>query len=164
MGTQEPAETKIGEQLLGVSEEPEKKRRHGPRFAANPKMLSEEGEQMMQTPEPQEFKPGDKLSLLVREPYDYDDARADRYENYQAIQYVGEVEQAQYGGPTTRLKVRWHLPAALGYNTVKGTVSTLVHIGDSVWLEARRRPKNVTAQIRGIDDKEYKMLFDQAAK
>ncbi|MGH9428406.1 MAG: hypothetical protein ACRD2L_19135 [Terriglobia bacterium] len=121
------------------------------------------GEMTMASSGVRELKPGDKLSLFVREPQDYKNARADYDGNYQITRYVGEVEKANLTGTPPRIDVRWHLPKALGYDTVKGSVSTMVHVADSAWVEARKKPRNVVAKIDRIPEEEYKKLLEEAA-
>ena len=110
-----------------------------------------------------EFRPGDKVILIVREPQDDEDARASKEGNYQPMKYLGEIESTLFNGPTPQMIVRWHMPATLGYDTLKGTISTMIHIADSVWLEARRRPRNVVASIERIPEEEYQKLLTEAA-
>ena len=110
-----------------------------------------------------ELRPGDKVILIVREPQGEEDARASKEGNYQAMKYVGEIESTLLSGPTPQMIVRWHMPATLGYDTLKGTVSTMIHIADSVWLEARKRPRNVVASIQRIPEEEYQKLLTEAA-
>jgi hypothetical protein len=113
-----------------------------------------------QTPE---LRPGDKVTLIVREPQDYEDARANKEGNYQPMKYVGEIESTLLNGPIPQMVVRWHMPATLGYDTLKGTISTMIHVADSVWLETRRRPRNVVASIERIPEEEYQKLLTEAA-
>jgi len=61
-----------------------------------------------------------------------------------------------------QMRVRWHLQASYGYDTMKGTVSTLIHIANGVWLETRRSPRNVVATIERITEERYQELHQQA--
>lgn len=108
------------------------------------------------------FHSGDRILLTVREPSSTD-ARADYPGNYTPTPYVGEVEETYVEGDSTQLRVRWHLPAAYGYDTEKGTVSTLINVGENVWLETRKRPRNVVATIQKISDEEYQARIQAAA-
>jgi hypothetical protein len=110
-----------------------------------------------------DLKVGARLRLTVREPQDCRNARADYDRNYQPVVYIGEVEQSMVDDPLPQISVRWHLPAALGYNTEKGAVSTLVHIANGVWLEARKQARNVAATIEILTEEEYKRLLFEAA-
>lgn len=110
------------------------------------------------------FRVGDKLKLTVKEPEDRADGRPGKGKNYLPVEHVGEVEQQEETGATvTWMKVRWHLPAKLGYDTQKGTVSVLVHIAGSVWLEARKVPRNVAVVVARITEEEYRSLLSDAA-
>ena len=62
------------------------------------------------------------------------------------------------------LRVRWHLPASYGYDTLKGSVSTLINVGENIWLEARKRPRNVVASIQKIAVEQYERLLRDAQK
>ena len=108
-----------------------------------------------------EFHTGDRLLLTVREPA-AEDARADYQGNYVPIDYIAEVEEASVEGNTPRLRVRWHLPASYGYDTRKGTVSTLINVGENVWLETRKRPRNVVANIQKVSEDQYQQLLLEA--
>jgi hypothetical protein len=110
-----------------------------------------------------EIRPGDKVILIVREPQDQEDARATREGNYEAMKYLGEIESALLNVPVPQMVVRWHMPATLGYDTLEGTVSTMIHVADSVWLETRRKPRNVVASIQRIPEEEYQKLLTEAA-
>jgi hypothetical protein len=113
-----------------------------------------------------EYKPdfcvGERLRLQVREPLGHKDARATYPGNYVPTIYVGEVEEAAFQARVPQMRVRWHLPAAYGYDTTKGTSSTLIHIAHGVWLETRRSPRNVVATIERIAEEEYQRLLAQA--
>jgi hypothetical protein len=109
-----------------------------------------------------EYQVGDRLRLQVREPVSPKDARADALGNYQLAHYVGEVEAVGLEADLPRLEVRWHLPACFGYDTDRGTVSTLVHVANGVWLEARKRPRNVAVLLEKIAEEEYGRLLAEA--
>lgn len=110
-----------------------------------------------------QFRIGDKLRLIVKEPESRRDARPSKGRNYRPVEHVGEVERVETGAAVPRIDVRWHLPAALGHDTEKGTVSTLVHIADAVWLEARKVPRNVAVVVARIGEEEYRKLLAKAA-
>lgn len=107
---------------------------------------------------------GDKLRLRVIEPRGHSDARVDHPGNYVPVDYVGSVETIRTRGNTHEISVRWHLPASFGYDTLKGSVSTLLHISDGVYLEARKRPRNViVSAIEKITEDEFKALANEAS-
>ncbi|MCC5619304.1 hypothetical protein LC605_30420, partial [Nostoc sp. CHAB 5836] len=68
-----------------------------------------------------------------------------------------------YQNLTVKIKVRWHLPKSFGYDTYNGTTSTLIHIANGVWLETRKRPRNVVATIERITEEEFITMVDEAA-
>ncbi len=111
--------------------------------------------------EPARWRRGDRVRLTVREPKRKSDARATKPANYRPVDYVARVEQASFVGGNACLTVRWHAP--LGAETSReGTVSTLVHIANGVWLEARRRPRNATVTLERISCEEYESLLKEA--
>jgi hypothetical protein len=110
-----------------------------------------------------DLKVGARLKLTVRAPQDGRNAKADHDRNYYPMQYVGEVERSMVTEAVPQITVRWHLPAALGYDTERGTVSQLVHIANGVWLEARKRPRNVTATLEVLQEEDYRRLLREAA-
>lgn len=111
------------------------------------------------------FRVGERLRLTVREPNGHASADADHPGNYVPIEYVGEVEYVDMQQQKTpKIIVRWHLPASFGYNTVKGTASTLIHIANGVWLETRKKPRNVVATIERITEEEFTRMIREAAK
>lgn len=105
---------------------------------------------------------GDRLRLIVQEPNGHVSARAKHQGNYIPTEYVGLVEKVQQEDLFLKMVVRWHLPASLGYNTLKGTTSTLIHIANGVWLEVRKRPRNVVTTIEKITEMEYQRLLEEA--
>jgi hypothetical protein len=109
-----------------------------------------------------DFRVGERLRLLVREPLGRKDARITHPGNYVPVAYVGEVEETAFQARVPQMRVRWHLPASYGYDTAKGTVSTLIHVANGVWLETRRSPRNVVATIERIPEEEYQQLLAQA--
>lgn len=117
----------------------------------------------MATKDTPDFKVGERLRLKVREPRGRKNARAGYRGNYLPADYIGEVETASLGGMIPQIEVRWRLPASFGYDTAEGTVSTLVLIANGVWLEARKRPRNVVATIEKITEEEYQKLLSEAA-
>lgn len=112
---------------------------------------------------PPQFRIGDKLRLMVKEPESRRDARPSKGRNYLPVEHVGEVERVETGAAVPRIDVRWRLPTALGHDTEKGTVSTLVHIDGAVWLEARKVPRNVAVVVERIGEEEYRKLLAAAA-
>jgi hypothetical protein len=114
-------------------------------------------------PQLSDLKVGARLKLTVRAPQDRRNAKADYDRNYQPIEYVGEIEGSMIANAVPQITVRWHLPASLGYDTERGTVSQLVHIANGVWLEARKRPRNVAATIEILREEEYSRLLREAA-
>lgn len=111
------------------------------------------------------FRVGERLRLTVREPNGHASAKADHPGNYIPINYVGEVEYVDIQQQKTpKIIVRWHLPASFGYNTFKGTTSTLIHIANGVWLETRKKPRNVVITIERITEEEYARMIREAAK
>jgi hypothetical protein len=110
------------------------------------------------------FKPGDKVILRVCEPVDSDDASIKHPGNYLPRDYAGEVVMVVTKAPVLSIKVRWHLPASFGYKTKKGVVSNLVHIANGVWLEARKRPRNVTVTIELVEESTYQEMVELAAR
>lgn len=124
------------------------------------------GRAAMEETKPQsrpQFRIGDKLRLTVKEPESRRDARPSKGRNYLPVDHVGEVERVETGAAVPRIAVRWHLPATLGHDTEKGTVSTLVHIADSVWIEARKIPRNVAVVVARITEEEYRQRLAEAA-
>lgn len=109
------------------------------------------------------YRIGDKLRLTVREPIDREDSRADAPGNYIPQEFVGEVEGVNLEAEVPSITVRWHLPAAYGHDTQKGAASTLIHIANGVWLETRKRARNVTATIEQVSEDEYGKLVEEAA-
>ena len=111
------------------------------------------------------FRVGERLRLTVREPNGHASAKADHPGNYIPIDYVGEVEYVDMQQKETpKIIVRWHLPGSFGYNTLKGTTSTLIHIANGVWLETRKNPRNVVVTIERITEEEYTRMIREAAK
>jgi hypothetical protein len=109
-----------------------------------------------------EFTRGEKIALRVCEPIDPTDASANVPSNYAPRTYVGEVEEVGTAQQLLWIKVRWHLPAYFGYNTQKGKVSKLIHIANGVWIEARKRARNVVATIESVDDSTYQKMLKLA--
>lgn len=109
-----------------------------------------------------DLKKQERLRLKAWEPQGHVSARAERRGNYEALDYVGEVEEVLTNERIPTLRVRWHLPAVWGYDTTRGTVSTLIHIANGVWLETRKRPRNVVATIERITEEEYQELLRKA--
>jgi hypothetical protein len=109
---------------------------------------------------------GERLRLTVWEPNGQVSAKANHPGNYTPKNFVAEVEKVKVNNQEGQqhIVVRWHLPKSWGYNTVKGTTSTLIHIANGVWLETRSRPRNVVATIERITEEEYQRLVDEAAK
>jgi hypothetical protein len=110
------------------------------------------------------YRIGDKVVLTVREPVSPQDGRAETLGNYIPQRFVGEVEAINLEADVPSIRVRWHLPSSYGYDTQEGTLSTLVYIANGVWLEARKKPRNVTATIDAISEDAYKTLLTEAAK
>ncbi|MDF5736475.1 MAG: hypothetical protein V7L04_09885 [Nostoc sp.] len=110
-----------------------------------------------------ELRVGERLRIKVREPNGHTSAQADQPGNYTPIDYVGQIEQVDYENITVKIKVRWHLPKSFGYDTYNGTTSTLIHIANGVWLETRKKPRNVVATIERITEEEFITMVDQAA-
>jgi hypothetical protein len=110
------------------------------------------------------YKTGERLKLTVREPHGQSDCRANCRGNYIPTDYAGEVVSAQTIEGTMHLEVRWHLPAMYGYDTQKGTKSVLIHIANGVWLETRKKPKNVVATLTRITEEEYNQMIERAAR
>jgi hypothetical protein len=98
---------------------------------------------------------GDRLLLTVYE----------RYGNYLPTEFVARVikVKSREDGSTSEIKVRWHLPQSLGYDTRKGCVSRLIYVTNGVWLEKKRRPKAVLATISEITADRFNELLDKAA-
>ena len=109
------------------------------------------------------LKKAERLRLTVWEPNGHVSARFDHRGNYEPTPFAGEVEEVLPNEKLPTLRVRWHLYAALGYDTAKGTVSTLIHIANGVWLETRKRPRNVMAVIERISEEEYNEMLKKAA-
>ena len=109
-----------------------------------------------------DFRVGERLLLTVREPLGHKDARATRPGNYEPVNYVAEVEETMFEMRIPQMCLIWHLQASYGYDTMKGTVSTLIHIANGVWLETRRSPRNVVATIERITEERYQELLTQA--
>ena len=108
------------------------------------------------------FQTGDHVALTVREPAG-SNARADYPGNYVPTRYVGKIEGSYEMNNTLHIRVRWHLPAAYGYNTRKGTVSTLINVCcDNCYLETRTKARNVVATIEKISEEEYERLLREA--
>jgi hypothetical protein len=105
---------------------------------------------------------GERIRLIVREPNGHVSAKANHPGNYTPKDYVAEVAKVQFNQDVTQIVVRWHLPKSFGYNTRKGTASTLIHIANGVWLETRSRPRNVVATIERITEEEYEEMLEQA--
>jgi predicted NAD/FAD-dependent oxidoreductase len=114
--------------------------------------------------EPARWRVGDRLRLTVREPESRWDARATLPASYRPSDFAGRVEGVSLAGANPRLEVRWHLPGGSAADTRKGVVSTLVHIANGVWLEARRRPRNVAVTLERISREEYEQLVRDAAR
>jgi hypothetical protein len=112
---------------------------------------------------PPTYKIGDKLLLTVREPIDRGDARAETPGNYIPQRLVAQVEGVNLEGENPTITVRWHLPAAYGHDTRKGVVSNLLHIADGVWIETRKRARNVIAMIEEISEDDFKALVEELA-
>jgi hypothetical protein len=74
------------------------------------------------------------------------------------------VARVSLAGPNPCLEVRWHLPGGSAADARRGVVSTLVHIANGVWLEARRRPRNVAVTLEQISQEEYEQLVRDAAR
>ena len=106
---------------------------------------------------------GDKLQLTVREPVSRKDARADTPGNYIPQQFIGEVEAVNLEVEVPSIRVRWHLPASYGYDTHEGTLSTLIHICNGVWLETRKGARNIVVTIETIAEDVYQRLLEEAA-
>jgi hypothetical protein len=102
-----------------------------------------------------DFKVGDKVNLRTYEPINKADARAKVQGNYVPHEYVGEVEEISNETSFVRCTVRWHLPAALGYDPEKRLVSKLIHIANGVWLECRKRPRNVVLYMTPLSAEAY---------
>jgi hypothetical protein len=112
-----------------------------------------------------DFRVGERLRLTVREPNGHASAKAEHPGNYIPIDYVGEVEYVDMQQQKTpKIIVRWHLSGSFGYNTLKGTTSTLIHIANGVWLETRKKPRNVVATIERITEEEYTRMIQEVAK
>jgi hypothetical protein len=114
--------------------------------------------------EPASWRVGDRLRLTVREPAFGWDARATRRGNYRPEDFAGRVERVSLTGSNPCLEVRWHLPCGSAAEVRRGVVSTLVHIANGVWLEARRRPRNVAVTLERISQEEYEHLVRDAAR
>jgi monoamine oxidase len=114
--------------------------------------------------EPGRWRVGDRLRLTVREPASRRDARANRPANYRPADFAGRVERVSLAGSNPCLAVRWHLPGGSAADVRRGVVSTLVHIANGVWLEARRRPRNVAVTLERISQEEYEQLIRDAAR
>jgi hypothetical protein len=74
------------------------------------------------------------------------------------------VERVFLAGSNPCLRVRWHLPGGSASDVRRGVVSTLVHIANGVWLEARRRPRNVAVTLERISQEEYEQLIRDAVQ
>ena len=112
-----------------------------------------------------DFSIGDMIRLNVIEPRGHSDARVEHPGNYVPVSYVGLVERARQTGPVSVLDVRWNLPASYGYKTFEGTISTLLHVANGVYVEARKRPRNVLiSAIEKITEDEYKRMINEAAR
>ena len=110
------------------------------------------------------LKKTERLRLMVWEPKGHLSARYDHPGNYERTLFVGEVEEVLRNEKLPTLRVRWHLPATFGYDTAKGTVSTLINIANSpVWLETRNTARNVVAVIDRISEEEYNEMLKKAA-
>jgi hypothetical protein len=57
-----------------------------------------------------DFRVGERLRLLVREPLGRKDARITHPGNYVPVAYVGEVEETAFQARVPQMRVRWHLP------------------------------------------------------
>jgi hypothetical protein len=112
----------------------------------------------------QRFIVGDKLKLTVKEPDDRRDARARRGRNYLPASYVGVVERVRTNADMAEMDVRWHRRGSGGFDPVCGTVSTLVHIADSVWLEARKTARNVAVVVARVEEDEYRELLSGTSR
>jgi len=110
------------------------------------------------------FHVGDKLVLTVRE-----QGHGGPSGDFVPFKYLAQVEQIlkEDKGAVQHMKVRWHMPRSLGYNTEKGVVSPLVHIANGVWLEARKKRaknKNVAvAKAEVITEEQFQKLLAEAA-
>lgn len=111
-----------------------------------------------------DFKAGDKVLLKVYEPVDKADARAEVQGNYVPQECVGEVEQIDNETSFVRCTMRWHLPAASGYDPEKTLVSKLIHIANGVWIECRKRPRNVVVYMTPIAAEAYQRKLDTLSK
>lgn len=109
------------------------------------------------------YRIGDKVVLTVWEPVSPKDGRAETLGNYLPQRFVAEVEAVNLEADVPSIKLRWHLPASYGYDTQEGSVSTLVYIANGVWLEARKKPRNITATIDAISEDAYKVFLTEAA-
>jgi monoamine oxidase len=114
--------------------------------------------------EPARWRVGDRLRLTVREPMSRRDARATQRSSYRPTDFAGRVELVSLVGSNPCLKVRWHLPGGSAADARRGVVSTLVHIANGVWLEARRRPRNVAVTLERISQEGYEHLIRDAAR
>jgi hypothetical protein len=101
------------------------------------------------------YSVGDRLLLTVYE----------RFGNYLPTEFVARVVKvkSREDGSTSEIKVRWHLPQSLGYDTRKGCVSWLLHVTSGVWLEKKKRPKAVLVTISKINVDRFYELLDKAA-
>lgn len=110
------------------------------------------------------FKAGDKLRLRVVEPRKHRDNSTRYPGNYIPVDYVGSVDSVSPRGASFELGIRWHLPASFGYDTVAGTPSSLLHINQGVYLETRKRARNVViSSIDKITEEEFKRFVIEAS-
>ena len=105
------------------------------------------------------FRAGDKLMLTVREPESRREARAGRGRNYRPLSYVGVVKRFEAGIEQPTMQVVWHGFDAGQFGPERTATSTLIHIAESVWLEARKVARNVAVVVAPITEQDYQEFF-----